>query len=29
MDMKTGIAIGLVAFIIGALVLLKVRNKRK
>lgn len=29
MDAKTGIAIGLVAFIIGALVFLKVRNKRK
>lgn len=29
MDMKTGIAISLVAFIIGALIFLKIRNKRK
>lgn len=29
MDAKTGIAIGLVAFIIGALVFLKMRNKKK
>lgn len=29
MELKTGIAIGLVVFIIGALVFLKARNKRK
>lgn len=29
MDAKTGIAIGLVVFIIGALVFLKIRNKKK
>lgn len=29
MELKTGIAIGLVVFIIGALVFLKARSKRK
>lgn len=29
MDAKTGIAIGLVVFIIGALAFLKIRNKKK
>lgn len=29
MDMKTGIAIGLVVFILAALVLLKIRAKKK
>jgi hypothetical protein len=29
MELKTGIAIGLVVFIIGALVFLRVRSKRK
>ena len=29
MDTKTGIAIGLVVFIIGALVFLKIKAKRK
>lgn len=29
MGLKTGIAIGLVVFIIGALVFLKIRSKRK
>ena len=29
MDLKTGIAIALVVFIVGALIFLKVRSKRK
>lgn len=29
MELKTGIAIGLVTFILGALVFLKIRAKRK
>ena len=29
MELKTGIAIGLVAFILGALIFLKIRAKRK
>ena len=29
MDMKTGIAIGLVVFILAALVFLKIRSKKK
>ena len=29
MELKTGIAIGLVVFILGALIFLKIRSKRK